>query len=142
MYWSHGGRTDLDNLISLCPYHHMLVHDRGYMIAAPPGGGFAFYRPDGTALPASPALPEPAGSIEETHDADISPDTIIPAWYGERLDLDHALYVCLANARTEQETQAGRDQAQEPLFEPRNWVSDPSDWISYLRRYYDEHPAA
>ena len=142
VYWSHGGRTDLDNLISLCPYHHMLVHERGYMIAAPPGAGFAFYRPDGTALPASPALPEPAGSIEETHDADISPDTIIPAWYGERLDLDHALYVCLANARTEQETQAGRDQAQEALFEPRNWVSDPSDWISYIRRYYDEHPAA
>ena len=142
VYWSHGGRTDLDNLISLCPYHHMLVHERGYMIAAPPGGGFAFYRPDGTALPASPALPEPGGSIEETHDADISPDTIIPPWHGERLDLDHALYVCLANARTEQEKQAGRDQAQEPLFEPRNWVSGPSDWIGYFRRYYDEHPAA
>ena len=104
--------------------------------------GPAIYRPDGTALPASPALPEPGGSIEETHDADISPDTIIPAWYGERLDLDHALYICLANARTEQEKQAGRDQAQEPLFEPRNWVSDPSDWIGYFRRYYDEHPAA
>ena len=40
----------------------MLVHERGYMIAAPPGAGFAFYRPDGTALPASPALPAPAAS--------------------------------------------------------------------------------
>ena len=45
-YWSHGGRTDLDNLISLCPYHHMLVHERGYLIASKPGGAFAFYRPD------------------------------------------------------------------------------------------------
>ena len=104
------------------------------MIAAPPGGGFAFYRPDGTALPASPGLPEPEGSIEDTHDADISPDTIIPSWYGERLDLDHALYVCLANARTEQEKQACRDQAQKPLFEPRNRVSGPSDWSGYFRR--------
>jgi hypothetical protein len=67
-----------------------------------------------TALPTSPALPQPGGSIEETHDADISPDTIIPPWYGERLDLDHALYVCLANARTEQQEQASRDQAREP----------------------------
>ena len=77
-----------------------------------------------------------------THDADIGPDTIIPPWHGERLDLDHALYVCLANARIEEEKQANRDQAQEHLFEPRNWVSDPSDWVGHFRRYYDEHPAA
>jgi hypothetical protein len=44
VFWSNGGRTDLDNLISLCPWHHKLVHDRGYLIAASPGGGFAFYR--------------------------------------------------------------------------------------------------
>ena len=62
VYWSHGGRTDLDNLVSLCKYHHMLVHERGYLIAAGPGGTFAFYRPDGTALPPSPPLPEPAGA--------------------------------------------------------------------------------
>ena len=58
-YWSHGGRTSLDNLISLCKYHHMLVHDRGYLIAAGPGGAFAFYRPDGTGDPAQPR-PAPA----------------------------------------------------------------------------------
>ena len=92
--------------------------------------------------PDRPALPQPAGSIEETHDADISPDTIIPPWYGERLDLDHALYVCLANARTGQQKQASRDQAREPLFEPRKRVSEPSDWIDHIRRYYHEHPAA
>ena len=34
-YWSNGGRTRLDNLISLCRYHHQVVHDRGYLIAAP-----------------------------------------------------------------------------------------------------------
>jgi hypothetical protein len=50
-YWSNGGRTSLDNLISLCKRHHMLVHDRGYLIAAGPGGTFTFYQPDGTPLP-------------------------------------------------------------------------------------------
>ncbi|HEY1320939.1 MAG TPA: HNH endonuclease signature motif containing protein, partial [Streptosporangiaceae bacterium] len=92
VHWINGGRTDLENLISLCPCHHKLVHDRGYLIAARPGGGgtFAFYRPDGTRLPSCPSLPEPDGPIGQAHDADITPDTIIPPWYGERLDLDHA----------------------------------------------------
>ena len=97
-YWSNGGRTSLDNLISLCKYHHMLVHDRGHLIAAARDGTFTFYRPDGTAIPASPPLPQPDGAIEDCHDADITPETIIPPWYGERLDLDHAVYVCFANA--------------------------------------------
>ena len=97
-YWSHGGRTELTNLISLCKYHHMLVHDRGYLIAAGPAGTFAFYRPDGAGIPPSPALPEAGGTIDQCHDADITPDTIIPAWYGERLDLDYAIYTCFANA--------------------------------------------
>ena len=62
-HWVNGGRTDLDNLISLCPWHHKVVHDRGYTIAAPPGGAFTFYRPDGTPLPSCPPLPEPDGRI-------------------------------------------------------------------------------
>ena len=33
-HWINGGRTDLANLISLYPYHHRLVHDRGYITAA------------------------------------------------------------------------------------------------------------
>ena len=139
VYWSHGGRTDLGNLVSLCKYHHMLVHERGYLIAAGPGGTFAFYRPDGTALPPSPPLPEPAGAIGNGHDADITEDTIIPPWYGERLDLDHAIYVCLANARTEQERQEQRDQAGKPSARDHVQVFEPDGWAERMRRYYDEH---
>lgn len=32
-WWSLGGPTDLDNLILLCGYHHMLVHEGGYSIS-------------------------------------------------------------------------------------------------------------
>jgi len=138
-YWSNGGRTSLDNLVSLCKYHHMLVHERGYLIAAARDGTFAFYRPDGTAVPASPALPEPGGMIGDCHDADIDPDTIIPPWYGERLDLDYAIHVCFANARTEQERQAHL-QAREPEALARVTVYEPEDWDNRIRRYYDEHP--
>jgi hypothetical protein len=97
-YWINGGRTDLINLISLCPYHHRLVHDRGYLITARPDGTFTFTSPAGVTLPASPDLPATSGTIADSHDADITPETIIPPWYGERLDLDYAIYTCFANA--------------------------------------------
>ena len=97
----------------------MLVHERGYLIAAAWDLTFAFYRADGTAIPASPALPQPGGMIGDCHDADITPETIIPAWYGERLDLDHAIYACLANARTKEERRADRDQAGEIVADKR-----------------------
>src|SRR5690348_3342789 len=120
-HWVNGGRTDLDNLISLCPYHHKVVHDCGYLIAASPPGGFTFYRPDGTPLPVCPPLPEPDGSIDAAHDAEITPDTIVPPWYGERLDLDYAIAVCFANARTDEEKRADQEQAQEAVFRPKSW---------------------
>jgi Domain of unknown function (DUF222)/HNH endonuclease len=137
-HWINGGRTDLDNLISLCAYHHKLVHDRGYLIAAsPPGGGaFAFYRPDGSPLPPSPPLPEPDGPIDQAHDADITPDTIIPPWYGERLDLDHAIYVCFANARTREE----RGQCGDPAHRGRVTVYEPEDCDELFRQYLEQAP--
>jgi hypothetical protein len=116
-HWANGGRTSLENLLSLCPYHHMLVHDRGYLIAARPGGTYAFYQPDGTPLPDCPPLPDPEGSIGDWHDAEITPDTIIPLWYGERLDLDFAIYTCFANAENaeKQARQQQHDQAEYAL---------------------------
>jgi hypothetical protein len=128
----------------------MLVHDRGYLIAAARDGTFAFYRPDGTILPASPALPEADGTIEDCHDADITPETIIPPWYGERLDLDYAIHVCFANAANQASaaSQPGggpppvpadppdhADDHHEPVL-PRKWVIEPQDWMPSLRREY------
>jgi hypothetical protein len=138
-YWSNGGSTKLGNLISLCKHHHLLVHERGYLIAAARDGTFAFYRPDGTAIPSSPALPPPDRSIEDCHDADITPGTIIPPWYGERLDLDHAIGVCFANARTQQERRT-QDQDGEPGPKHRVTVYEPEDWQNRMCRYLDQHP--
>jgi hypothetical protein len=145
-YWSNGGRTTLDNLVSLCKYHHMLVHDRGYLIAAARDGTFTFYRPDGTMIPVSPALPSASGTIEDWHDADITPETIIPPWYGERLDLDHAIYVCFANAANQaRQPDSGPSPAQEDQPEqaghyepawPRYGAIEPQDWMPSLRRAY------
>jgi hypothetical protein len=96
--WARGGKTRLANLILLCDAHHAIVHDLGYLITAEPGGGHAFTRPDGTPLPASPPLPAASGDITARHDATITAGTIVPGWHGERLDLDHAIWVAFANA--------------------------------------------
>lgn len=38
IHWAHGGPTDLDNLITLCPKHHRLVHESGWRISGDPNG--------------------------------------------------------------------------------------------------------
>jgi hypothetical protein len=136
-HWVNGGRTDLDNLISLCPYHHKVVHDRGYLIAASPPGGFSFSRPDGTPLPACPPLPEPDGPIDQAHDADITPDTIIPPWYGERLDLNHAIWACFANARTKEQEP---EQDGAPVNRGRVTIYEPEDCDERYRQYLEHAP--
>ena len=59
---------------------------------------------------------------------------------GERLDLDHAIYICLANARN-RERQEQPDQVGQPADRGRVRVYEPEDWPGRIRQYYDEHPA-
>lgn len=33
VHWTRGGRTDLANLVLLCPYHHRLLHEGGWRLA-------------------------------------------------------------------------------------------------------------
>ena len=55
-HWAKGGSTDLDNLITLCPFHHRLVHEGDWTIEGDPNGEISFVRPDGKAF-----IPDPAG---------------------------------------------------------------------------------
>ena len=47
VHWANGGPTDLDNLATLCVYHHRLVHDGGWKIEGCPNGDLIFIRPNG-----------------------------------------------------------------------------------------------
>jgi hypothetical protein len=47
IHWAHGGATDLDNLITLCPYHHRLVHEYGWTISGDPNKQVEFIKPNG-----------------------------------------------------------------------------------------------
>jgi len=90
-------------------------------------------------IPTSPAPLERDGVIGDCHDADITPESIIPPWYGVRLDLDYAIHVCFANARTELERQT-RLEDGEAEARDRVTVYEPEDWDKQIRRHYDEHP--
>jgi hypothetical protein len=47
IHWADGGRTDLDNLVTLCGHHHRLVHDDGWRLVGHPDRQLTFLRPDG-----------------------------------------------------------------------------------------------
>jgi hypothetical protein len=62
VWWSAGGRTDIDNLVLLCRFHHVLVHELGWSLTRRANGNVRWYRPDGRRFRTGPA-PPPGGRI-------------------------------------------------------------------------------
>jgi hypothetical protein len=56
-WWDEGGRTDLDNLVLICSFHHRLVHEYGWNITRDGDGTVRWFDPDGTRYRAGPAPP-------------------------------------------------------------------------------------
>ncbi len=48
IWWRHGGRTDLENLLPLCSHHHARVHDHGWNLQLGPNRELTINFPDGT----------------------------------------------------------------------------------------------
>jgi len=83
IHWANGGVTSLDNLMLVCHYHHVLLHEGGYSVERLVTGELVFYKPDGMILSNTP---EPI----------VSDDVIPPSsaelwsWNGDRMDYDMA----------------------------------------------------
>ncbi|SEO76263.1 protein of unknown function [Trujillonella endophytica] len=56
LHWAFGGKTELENLASLCERHHAKVH-HGYRIERLPDGTWRTRRPDGTQIHIPHRLP-------------------------------------------------------------------------------------
>lgn len=54
IWWRHGGRTDLDNLVPLCTHHHHRVHDDGWQLGLGPNRELTLTLPDGTVRSTGP----------------------------------------------------------------------------------------
>lgn len=108
-HWARGGKTDLENLVFLCQFHHRLIHSCGYSVK-PVNSGFEFYRPDGSLIPATHSPPTRTGNIRARNikrGAVIAADAIKSGWDGERMNLGYVIdIICL--------TQEGRTSPSPP----------------------------
>ncbi|MGH8252391.1 MAG: HNH endonuclease signature motif containing protein, partial [Steroidobacteraceae bacterium] len=85
-HWAHGGETRLSNLVTLCRFHHRLVHEGQVVVQILDDGAFRFVRPDGASFDS----PLPA-TMDWTPETRITPSTAISRWTGEALDYDLAV---------------------------------------------------
>jgi Domain of unknown function (DUF222)/HNH endonuclease len=57
VWWRHGGRTDLDNLVLICSFHHRLVHEHGWSLTRDREGTVKWFDHEGNRYRAGPSPP-------------------------------------------------------------------------------------
>jgi hypothetical protein len=55
VWWRLGGRTDLDNLLLICSFHHRLVHEHGWSVKRDLDGTVRWFLPGGARYRAGPS---------------------------------------------------------------------------------------
>ena len=100
-HWANGGETKLSNLVTLCRFHHRLVHEGGVEIQTLDDGAFRFVKQGGESFD-SPA-PSSTEWIElvaahASAKLRITPTTAVTRWTGEALDLGLAVEVLMQRA--------------------------------------------
>ena len=92
----------MKNLVLLCPFHHRLVHEGGFTIAARDGRR-VFVDPRGRDVPAlapQPRLsPDPLRALRLVHvsaGTRVDDTTLLPKWYGDTPDIGE----CVAAIRS------------------------------------------
>ena len=95
-HWADGGETSMNNLVLLCRRHHRLVHEEGFGLNRGADGAFNFTLPDGTIIPPGPDTRFRGNAVAQQVKnrelgLDITADTLVPNWCGEKMDNDLAV---------------------------------------------------
>ena len=94
-HWAHQGETSLANLVTLCSYHHTLVHEGGFSITRTASGDIACLTPTGRRVEAAaPTRCGDAAAIIDANSAlglDVSAATCDSKWDGLPADYDLVL---------------------------------------------------
>jgi hypothetical protein len=104
-HWAQGGETKLSNLVSLCRFHHRLLHEGRVVVQVLDDGAFRFVRPDGRSYESpAPGAPRQLDWMQlvAAHLArqiKITPRTAITRWQGETLDYGLAVDGLLQRAK-------------------------------------------
>ena len=93
----------MTNLVELCWFHHRLVHEGGWSLRFDSDGEVLAIRPNGNVLP-RPRPPSPSVGVSVERDNTrlgvvIAPDTIVPRWYGDPLNLPDVVDALLTARR-------------------------------------------
>ena len=110
VHWANGGETKLGNLITLCSFHHQLLHEGGFGLTLSDDGAFVFTRPDGrrveqngarrfrgnVSLPGHPSDPGAGGerrirALNREAGLQIDTHTSRCRWLGEKMDYSLAI---------------------------------------------------
>ncbi len=102
-HWADGGETKATNLLSLCRFHHRLVHEGGITIERLDDGAVRFVKPDGkcfdSVAPGHTSDWAQLPASNEQHDIYIDKKTAITRWRGERMDYGLGIEVLLQKWR-------------------------------------------
>jgi hypothetical protein len=90
-HWADGGETSMENLVLLCRRHHRLVHEEGFGLNRGTDGAINFSLPDGTIIPPGPDTRFSGNVValkirNKEKGLNITANTLIPKWYGEKMD--------------------------------------------------------
>ncbi len=94
-HWADGGETSMENLVTLCRYHHGLLHKGEYHLHRDEAGDLIFTNRRSETIaqsfyPQFPCLPDAQGCLDPAIDEQVAKSK----WLGDHLDIQHALF-CL-----------------------------------------------
>jgi hypothetical protein len=99
-HWADGGETSLDNLVTLCQYHHRQLHRGSFSMSVDKTSAnqqLVFATPSGKSIEVSHFPQFPGVSAETFHEAlgvmapSVDPKTCVTHWHGE--DCDYGLAI-------------------------------------------------